>query len=461
MDSDTIAAIATPLGSGGIGIIRISGKGALGVARALFRRPSGKRLDTYRSHRLYYGQILDPKAGGILDEVLMVYMQAPRTYTREDVVEIHTHSGPAVLKSIFDLVLAHGTRVADPGEFTKRAFLNGRIDLTQAEAVIDVVHAKTRASLEIAAAQIRGGLRKQIKACRSVLLQLQTLLAAAIDFPEEPETVFNPKEAAGALKGKVLEPLQVLIDQYAAGRMLREGIRIVVIGMPNVGKSSLMNRLLERQRAIVSPHPGTTRDFLEERLHLRGLPTLIVDTAGLQETDDPVERIGIEKTREKIREADLLLLVVDATRPDFGALPQERFPIFKKPALLVINKMDRVDPDTDFDIPGAWRALPQVRISALTGHGIESMKDKIFEHVTRGGGLRLENPIVPNARQKEALNRALKAAEAALEGLEAGRSPELISMDAGEAVEALGEILGETLDPDVLDAVFSRFCVGK
>ncbi len=461
MDSDTIAAIATPLGSGGIGIIRISGKEAAGIAGALFRPSRQRDLQGPLSHRLYLGRILDPETGRDLDEVMMVCMQAPRSYTREDVVEIHSHSGPAALRAILDLVLGQGARLADPGEFTLRAFLNGRIDLTQAEAVIDIVNARTRSFLEIAAAQLHGGLSKTVETCREALLDLQAELEAAIDFPEEPETALRAEAAAGKLEKQVLAELIPLVKQYGAGRILREGLRVVVAGLPNAGKSSLMNRLLQRERAIVSPFPGTTRDFLEEPLNLGGLAAMIVDTAGLQETEDPVERIGVEKTREKIREADLLLFLVDAARPMAEVLPESGLPDPGKPTILVLNKMDLRDPDWDPEIPKAWQGLPRVRISALQGHGIKALKDKMVEIISGGKGLFLENPIVPNARQKAALDRALQAAQAARQGLYSGRSPEFVSMDVGEAADALGEILGVTLKPDVLETVFSRFCIGK
>jgi len=459
MGYDTVAAIATPLGSGGIGIIRISGKEALGITQAIFRPSCRKIFDPYPSHRFFHGWIRDPKSGMILDEVLMVYMQAPRSYTREDVAEIHTHSGPAALRSTLDLVLSRGARLADPGEFTKRAFLNGRIDLSQAEAVIDIVNAKTLVSLEIAAAQIHGGLRKKIETCRFALWELQTELSAAIDFPEEMETLFKAETAADRLKGQILSTLQELIKQHDQGRILREGIRVVVAGFPNVGKSSLMNCLLHRDRAIVSPYPGTTRDFLEEPLDLYGLQAMIVDTAGLQETDDPVERIGIEKTHEKIREADLLLFMVDVTQPIF--IQKETIPVFEKPTILVVNKVDRVNSDRFPEIPKEWKRFPVVRISALTQYGVDALKEKIFERITQGKGFRQEDPIVPNLRQKLLLDRALKATEAALEGISYGRSPELVSMDVEEALDALNEILGETIRPDILDAIFSRFCIGK
>ncbi|PIP36382.1 MAG: tRNA uridine-5-carboxymethylaminomethyl(34) synthesis GTPase MnmE, partial [Desulfobacterales bacterium CG23_combo_of_CG06-09_8_20_14_all_52_9] len=356
-------------------------------------------------------------------------------------------------------VLSRGARLADPGEFTKRAFLNGRIDLSQAEAVIDIVNAKTLVSLEIAAAQIHGGLRKKIETCRFALWELQTELSAAIDFPEEMETLFKAETAADRLKGQILSPLQELIKQHDQGRILREGIRVVVAGFPNVGKSSLMNCLLHRDRAIVSPYPGTTRDFLEEPLDLYGLQAMIVDTAGLQETDDPVERIGIEKTHEKIREADLLLFMVDVTQPIF--IQKETIPVFEKPTILVVNKVDRVNSDRFPEIPKEWKRFPVVRISALTQYGVDALKEKIFERITQGKGFRQEDPIVPNLRQKLLLDRALKATEAALEGISYGRSPELVSMDVEEALDALNEILGETIRPDILDAIFSRFCIGK
>ncbi|MBW1776334.1 MAG: tRNA uridine-5-carboxymethylaminomethyl(34) synthesis GTPase MnmE [Deltaproteobacteria bacterium] len=459
MDSDTIAAVATPYGRGGIGILRMSGNAALDIAKTLFHPPSGKSTGPYESHRFYYGRIRDPESGRILDEVMMVYMQGPRSYTREDVVEIHTHSGPAVLRAVFELVLARGARPAEPGEFTRRAFFNGRIDLSQAEAVMEIVSAESRASLEIAAAQIQGGLRKRIETCRAVLLDLLAEITAAIDFPEDTKALIDPEKGVERMHQHIISPLESLLIQYEQGRFFREGIRVVVAGLPNVGKSSLMNCLLDRERAIVTPHPGTTRDFLEEPLDLFGVHATIVDTAGLQETRDPVERIGIQRTREKIEEADLLLFMVDAACPE--TLQRERMPVFEKPTLLVINKMDRVDPEWRPEIPEAWKRVPVASISALHRWGIDSLKKKMVQQVLGDAAFRLEDPLVPNLRQKEALGRALESARAASESFSLGRSPELVCMDVNDAMDALNEILGETLRPDVLDAVFSRFCIGK
>jgi len=461
MDFATIAAIATPLGSGGIGIIRMSGKDALRVAQAVFSPSRNLERIAYRSHRFYHGWVIDPKTNRILDEVLMVYMQAPHSYTREDVVEIHTHSGPAALQAVLELVLRQGPRVAEPGEFTRRAFLNGRIDLTQAEAIIDLVNAKTRASLEVAALQVNGALRKAVEACRNVLLDAQAALTAAIDFPEEAEDAFVPEKVLQDLKSRVLVILRDLEIQYTAGHMLREGVQLVVIGPPNVGKSSLMNRLLQKERAIVSPYPGTTRDFLEEQLDVGGVSVRIVDTAGLQETDDPVERIGIEKTLEKIREADVLLYVTDASQPLEDAIPAGWLPNADKPTILVLNKIDLLTSGVRVSLPEQWRSLPSVSVSALYHQGLDILKETLKKEITQGKTIPRETPIIPNARHKAALDRAILAVEAAVKGLGVGFPVELIGLDMAEALDALGEILGEAFKTDVLDAVFSRFCIGK
>jgi tRNA modification GTPase len=307
MEYDTIAAIATPIGSGGIGIIKISGQDAFSIAEAIFQRsrpswgvgrPEGEALIfPLKSHRLYHGYIVNPETGKVLDEVLLSAMKGPRTYTREDVIEINTHSGYIVMASILDLVLQKGARLADPGEFTKRAYLSGRIDLTQAEAVIDIINSRTEKSLEIATSQIKGDLKNRIEFMRHSLIDILTQVEAAIDFPEDVGDLIDVESVNQILNKAVIDELSDMVAQYENAHFLRDGLKMIVVGRPNVGKSSLMNRLIKNDRVIVTPIPGTTRDLIEETLNIRGIPVIIADSAGLHETKDPVEVIGIEKTK--------------------------------------------------------------------------------------------------------------------------------------------------------------------
>jgi len=317
MEYDTIAAIATPTGSGGIGIIKISGKDAFSIAEAIFQKSHASRGEgsseskalsfPLKSHRLYHGHIVNPGTGQVLDEVLLSAMKAPRTYTREDVIEINTHSGHIVMASILDLVLQQGARLADPGEFTKRAYLSGRIDLTQAEAVIDIINSRTQKSLEIATSQIKGNLKNRIESIRGSLIDIITQVEAAIDFPEDVGDVIDAVSVKQILDKEIIGELSDMVEQYENAHFLRDGLKMIVVGRPNVGKSSLMNRLIQEDRVIVTPIPGTTRDLIEETLNIHGIPVIIADSAGLHETKDPVEVIGIGKTKDYIHASDLIL----------------------------------------------------------------------------------------------------------------------------------------------------------
>ncbi|MFC1812884.1 tRNA uridine-5-carboxymethylaminomethyl(34) synthesis GTPase MnmE [Thermodesulfobacteriota bacterium] len=475
MDRSTIAAVATPVGSGGIGIIKISGDNALSIAASIFRKsksppealsgslrdPYGPSGSSFKSHRLYYGHVVDPESDRILDEVLISIMKAPYTYTREDVVEINAHSGPVAIRGILDLVLKKGARLAGPGEFTQRAYLNGRIDLTQAEAVIDIINAKTQKSLEIATAQVKGDLRECIEATRGSMLEILTEIEAAIDFPEDVGDILDAARTVEFIRRKVVEPLNDLVNLYDDAHVLRDGLKLVVVGRPNVGKSSLMNRLIKKDRAIVTPIPGTTRDLIEETLNIRGIPVIISDTAGFHETNDPIEVIGISKAQECIDDSDLVLFMVDISEP----LTREDDKIYEtiqeKETILVLNKIDLVDEDFGFEIPDSWRRMPSVRTSALYNIGFTGLKDLIADVSMGEFNLEIGNLIIPNLRQKIGLERALQAAGAATEGLQSGIPSELIAIDIEEAINSLGEIIGITVKEDVLDQIFSRFCIGK
>jgi tRNA modification GTPase len=470
MEQETIAAVATPVGSGGIGIIKISGRDALSIADAIFQKkggtPGGSRtqdahLAALQSHRLYHGHVVDPASGRVLDEVLLAAMSAPHTYTREDVVEINTHSGHVVLAATLELVLKQGARLAEPGEFTKRAYLSGRIDLTQAEAVVDIINSRTDKALEIAASQIRGDLKQKVEAIRDFLLEILTEIEAAIDFPEDVEDIIKDGKAVALIANKAIEPLKELIRQYENAHVLRDGIKMAVVGKPNVGKSSLMNRLLQNDRVIVTPIPGTTRDVIEETLNIRGIPVVVADTAGLHETDDPVEVIGIQKTEAYINRSDLVLFMIDAAEP----LAREDYRIYEtiynKRSIIVVNKIDLVDKNAGPDLPDTWEQTPVIKISALYGEGLGALKDLIAKSSMGEFHLEAENATIPNLRHKIALERCLQLATSAVEATNNKTPFELVAIDIQEAIDALGEIVGITTREDVIDQIFSRFCIGK
>jgi len=456
---DTIAAIATPIGTGGIGIIKMSGPEAWAVGRHLFHFSESPK--PIQSHHLYHGHIIEPGTNKTVDEVLICFMRGPATYTREDVVEINCHSGFAVLDRILELVIRSGARLAEPGEFTRRAFLNGRIDLTQAEAVLDVVSSKTRRSLHLASEHLKGGLQTIITEMRSHLLDTLAMVEAAIDFPEEDLELLAEADLAVRVRSQVKEPITKLLGDYEDGRILREGLSVIIAGKPNVGKSSLLNNLLRSNRALVTPVPGTTRDVIEESLSLRGIPLRLVDTAGLRQAEDLVEKLGMEFTRERLSQADLVLFVLDRSSP----LTSEDLQIFNdinsKPRVVVLNKID-LDPHPDFaTISERLPAETVVEISALHGDGMEHLKDAVF-HTILGRRLDTETSVVaPNLRHKLCLERALEAMNRTLHLLDNHSSAELIALEVQEGLAHLGEIIGLTTTEDLLDQIFSQFCIGK
>ncbi|MDO8944397.1 MAG: tRNA uridine-5-carboxymethylaminomethyl(34) synthesis GTPase MnmE [Desulfobacterales bacterium] len=466
-DSSTIAAIATPAGSGGISIIRVSGPNAVSIAAALFQpcaggpenRPAGP---SFESHRLYYGHIVDPASGRTLDEVLLSVMKAPRSYTREDVVEINAHGGPVAVRSTLEAVLRQGARLAEPGEFTRRAFLNGRIDLTQAEAVADLINARSERSLSSAAAQLEGGLRQEVQTIRTFCLDLLVRLEAGIDFPEDMGELIDARETFAGLQEQVITPLKQLIRNHVQGRVIHEGLKVAIVGRPNVGKSSLMNRLLARERAIVTPYPGTTRDVIEDTLIVQGVPVMLRDTAGLHVSRDPVETLGMTKTLDTSGSADLVLFVLEAHRP----LSEEDWRVYEwirsKPMLIVLNKIDLLNGSAaKAEVPDDWPRERCVRISAFSGQGMEELQERIIQAATGESGLEVAGTVIPNLRQKELLERSLASAAAAANDLENGTAPEFVSINLTRAADGLGEILGTTVKVDILDAIFSRFCIGK
>jgi tRNA modification GTPase len=466
MEQETIAAIATPFGSGGIGIIRISGTNATAIAGRLFRRSVSRaaaeskvRIDQYNSHHLTHGYIVN--GDQIIDEVLLVVMKAPHSYTREDVVEVQSHSGAIVLNQILKLILSRGARLADPGEFTKRAFLSGRIDLSQAEAVADIIAAKSQAALRISTSQLTGAMKSQVDCFVEHLNHVVAQLQAHLEFSDEIDAVLDLQRLADDLAHHVVIPTKQLVADYNSGHLLRDGVRMDIVGRPNVGKSSLLNRLLQKERAIVTNLPGTTRDLIEDCFSIDGIPILITDTAGLHVTQNPVEIIGIQKTHDNIARSDLVLFVVDGTRP-FQEGDLEIFQrIHAKKVILVINKMDMLDRREGLSTPQAYQGVPLVLISALTGEGVGRLKAQIAGLVMGGVEIDPGRILVPNLRQKLAFDLALDALERSIQALSLGVGEELIIDDLEMARNAFFQIIGQSVEKDILDEIFNRFCIGK
>ncbi len=449
---DTIAAISTPLGHGGIGIVRLSGPDALAVARRVFDRWTAE--PAVDPHHLYHGHIVRPETGRRVDEVLVSYMPAPHSYTRQDVVEINAHGGLLPLREILALCLRHGARPAREGEFTLRAFLNGRLDLAQAEAVRDVIQARTEASLRVAVEQLGGRLSQETRALRRRLVRALAYLEAGIDFPDED---LPDEEIAGPLGG-VLAGLEALLADASQGLIYRQGVRVAIVGRPNVGKSSLLNCLLQTERAIVTPVPGTTRDTLEETIDLQGVPVVLVDTAGIGAPRDVVERLGVERSEQAAARADLVLLVVDGSAPACAEDEAVARLVGQRPAIAVVNKEDLPQAD---DYARLLPDAPHLRVSAATGAGVRALEDALAEAILSGQAQAGAEPVVSDPRHRDLLQRAADALRAAQETLGAEGVLELVAVDVEEAVQALGEITGETAGEDLLETIFRSFCIGK
>jgi tRNA modification GTPase len=450
---DTIAAIATPLGQGGIGIVRLSGPEALAVARRLFV-PSGRvALDGAVSHRLIHGRVRNPDDGHTLDEALLAYMRAPGSYTGQDVVEIQGHGGPTPLRAILSACLRQGARMAHEGEFTLRAFLNGRLDLAQAEAVLDIITSRTEAALRVALNQLGGRLSGEIRALRQGLLGALAYLEAAIDFGEDvPAQDIAPDLQAHG------ERLAWLLGEAERGMVYRQGVRTVIVGRPNVGKSSLLNRLLRAERAIVTPVPGTTRDTLEETLQIQGVPLVLTDTAGIAESDDLVERLGIERSRQSAAQADLALVVFDASAPPGPEDAQVAALAAGRPAVVALNKSDLPAAD---DYGALLPEVPHIPVSALTGEGLPELERCLVETIFAGQVAAADEPLASNPRHRDLLQQALAHVQDACRALAAGLPDDLVAIDVAAAVDALGAITGERASEELLATIFGRFCIGK
>ncbi len=454
---DTIVAISTPLGYSGIGIVRLSGRDAIKIAEIVFSSPKGRKLGKTPTHRIVYGHILDPENQEVIDEVLVSVMKSPNTYTREDVVEINCHGGPLPLRRTLEIILKQGARLAEPGEFTMRAFLNGRIDLAQSEAVLDIINSLTEQSQKVAVEQLKGGLSKRVSEIRERLIELTAIVEASIDFPEEeiePPDQKDLRERAEDIQLEIAE----LIKSSRYGLILREGLKTAIIGKPNVGKSSLLNALLQQDRAIVTDVPGTTRDIIEEYLNIKGLPVRIMDTAGIRNPGDIAEREGVERSLRAMQKADLVLLVLDGSeelhQTDLRLIDESR----TRETILVVNKIDLPSRISMDRLP---LDKPVVRLSALTGEGIETLKDEIVDLLTKetrrdSAG----HPLVTNERHLTALKKANDAIDSFINGINI-LSPELLALELRDALDAIGDIIGITTPDDILNKIFSEFCIGK
>lgn len=455
---DVIAAISTPLGSGGISIVRMSGAGCIALADTFFR---GKRpLAQKKTHTISYGKLFDPQNGDVIDEVLVSVMRAPHTYTTEDIVEINCHGGYYVTQRILQTALAAGARLAEPGEFTKRAFLNGRMDLTQAEAVIDVIQSKTELSRRAAVGQLEGRLKTEVRNMREKIIDMIASIEAVIDYPDydiEEETYDSMEQGAQAL----LSRMDTLLAHADRGKILREGLQTVIVGKPNVGKSSLLNLLLEEERAIVTDIPGTTRDTVEEMIQIDGIPIQIVDTAGIRQTGDEVERLGVEKSKAYAAQADLILMMLDSSRP----LEQEDKEILSfiqdKHSIVLLNKSDLTQ---QLSMEELSQFVPKEQILSISVHqgsGLDALMDAIKNMFFSGTVQADADALLGNVRHKTALLAAREAMAHCLETIRTRMPEDFISMDLQDASRALGEITGDVADEEIIDRIFTKFCLGK
>lgn len=455
---DTIAAIATAPGEGGIGIIRISGPKSLEVAEEIFFSMSGKKISEYPARTLIFGNIKDGDKK--IDEVLVAYMKGPNSYTAEDVIEINCHGGFISVKRILELVLSKDVRLAEAGEFTKRAFLNGRIDLSQAEAVIDVINAKTDKAHEVAENQLDGSLSNRIKEFRDKVTELLAQVEVTIDYPEE-DIEFIAYTTLEEKTRELNKDIKKLYETSESGKIFREGLKTVIVGKPNVGKSSLLNSILGENRAIVTDIPGTTRDVIEEFVNIKGIPLKIVDTAGIRETDDVVEKIGVEKSMASFDTADLIIMVVDSS----SELSEEDREILEKvqgkETILLLNKTDLPQVIDEEEVKKYVNEENIIKISALHNEGIEEVHDRIEAMVYKGDIKSSSNVIITNSRHKDALYRAMKSAEDAMRAIEDRMPLDFVEVDLKNIWDYLGYINGDTVSEDLLDNIFHNFCIGK
>ncbi|NCO68250.1 MAG: tRNA uridine-5-carboxymethylaminomethyl(34) synthesis GTPase MnmE [Nitrospirae bacterium CG_4_10_14_0_8_um_filter_41_23] len=459
---DTIAAISTPLGEGGIGIVRLSGKDSIKIAEKIFISPKNKSLNNSKSHRIIYGYIKDPKTDKEIDEVLITIMRSPYSYTREDVVEINCHGGMTALRKTLELILKQGARLAEPGEFTKRAFINGRIDLSQAEAVLDLIRSKTDESRRIAIEQLQGGLSEKITALRDRLTEVCAHVEAYIDFPEDEIETASIKAVLESMKD-IGREFHALLKTYDEARFFREGLSTAIVGSPNVGKSSLLNALLKKDRAIVTEYPGTTRDVIEEYLNINGLPLRIMDTAGIRDVQDIAEKEGVKRSLLSIENADIVIAMFDCSE----LLKEEDFEVIQKVkdrnTIFVLNKSDlqsAIDRNSISSL--VPRPSPSIlNISATRGDGLEELKDIIFESCLKNWKEEREGVVITNLRHKTAIEKAKTSLERAISALLENQPLEILALELRDSLDRLGEIVGAITTEDILNKIFTDFCIGK
>ncbi|GEK88870.1 tRNA modification GTPase [Alkalibacterium putridalgicola] len=460
IEFDTIAAISTPPGEGGIGIVRISGDEALEIADRVYQAGK-KELSSQKTHTIHYGHIVNPKTDTQIDEVMVTVMRAPKTYTREDVVEINTHGGIVSVNKVLETVLHNGARLAEPGEFTKRAFLNGRIDLSQAEAVMDVIRAKTDKAMHMAVTQLDGNLSRLIKNLRQEILGTLAQVEVNIDYPEYDDVEEMTSRLLVEKAKEVKAQVEALLETAGQGKILREGLATAIIGRPNVGKSSLLNVLLKEEKAIVTEVAGTTRDVIEEYVSVKGVPLRLIDTAGIRETEDIVERIGVERSRKALSDADLILLVFNQSEP----LTEEDKLLLEATdghhRIIILNKMD-LENRLDFDELKTYvDADSIVQTSIVTEAGLTELEAKIAELFFAGNTGEKDATYVSNIRHIALLNETIGTFDDVIEGIEMGMPVDLVQIDMTRAWDLLGEITGDSVQDELITQLFSQFCLGK
>lgn len=461
MEFDTIAAISTPMGEGAIAIVRLSGDQAFEIADVLFKGVGGKRLKDAASHTIHYGHLIDPKSGQVAEEVMASVMKGPKTFTKEDVVEINCHGGLVSVNRVLQLVLNQGARLAEPGEFTKRAFLNGRIDLSQAEAVIDLIRAKTDRAMNVALGQMEGRLSRLINKLRQEILEILAHIEVNIDYPEYDDVEEMTHKMLLEKANYVQVELEKVLQTSQQGKILREGLSTAIVGRPNVGKSSLLNSLVHENKAIVTDIPGTTRDVIEEYVNVRGVPLRLLDTAGIRETEDIVERIGVERSRQVLKEADLILLLLNYS----DELSEEDRNIFKAvegmDVIVIVNKVDLEQKINMEHVKEVAKGYPLVATSLLEDQGIDELEEAIstlfFSGALESGDL----TYVSNSRHIALLNQAVHSIADAIDGVEMGTPIDIVQIDLTRSWELLGEIIGESVHESLIDQLFSQFCLGK
>jgi tRNA modification GTPase len=455
---DTIVAVSTPPGEAGIGIVRMSGRDALRIAEKIFVSADKKKPSRFKTHTVHYGHVVDK--GRVVDEVLLAVMRAPRTYTKEDIVEINCHGGMAPVKKTVGLAVKKGARPAEPGEFTKRAFLNGRLDLAQAEAVLDVIRARTDTGLRVSVGQLEGALSREINSAREEIIEIAADIEATIDFSEEDIDAGTRRSWIGKIKAAI-QRLQALSDSYHNGAILKNGVTAVICGRTNVGKSSLMNLLLKKDRVIVTDIPGTTRDAVEDTVNINGIPARLVDTAGIRKSGGRLEKEGINKSRSYLSRADIILCMLDGSeklkRDDIKLLEE----LDDKRAIIVINKCDLKVVLKKDKIRKIAKNNDIVKISCLTKMGIDRLEDKVYNKIWNGKVFSSNEPMLNNVRHKDAIDRSIASLSKALEVVRRGFSQEFLASDMRESASTLGEIVGKTYTEDILDVIFSKFCIGK